>query len=90
MLCACFSFVSCSDDDRHSLFNPSGAPQTVKYLSPHLGLAKMYRLFVAQYQPILLEVERCAPRLTKIDRAKRRRERQQQKRVNEQNNKKKY
>ena len=39
-----------------------------RYLSPHLSLVKMYRLFIAHFQPLLLEVEKAAPRLTKIDR----------------------
>lgn len=39
-----------------------------RYLSPHLSLVKMYRLFIAHFQPLLLEVEKAAPRLTKLDR----------------------
>jgi hypothetical protein len=37
-----------------------------RYLSPHLTLVRMYRLFISHFQPVLMEMEKMANKVTNV------------------------
>ena len=53
------SIASGSDKPAITQLNPNRLP--ARFLSPNLTIARMYRLFVAHYQPVLLQLEGRAP-----------------------------